>query len=272
MSQSRGSVKNLLFAMVLALLVASLSQGQGTVPEGASNSSSSRLDEIAERGTLRACTTGDYKPYSFLRPDRQFEGIDIEFTNALAKSLGVKAQFVKTSWSRLMVDFIEQCDLAMGGVSITLDRQKQAFFTQPYLVDGKTPIARCGDVNRYQTIAQIDQPATRVIVNPGGTNERFAKRYFPNATLTVYPDNVTLFHQILAGKADVMVTDASETLLQQKLNPGLCSIHPDKPFDHVEKAYLVPRGDVAFQQYVDQFLHLWKETGDYRAVVDKWLK
>jgi cyclohexadienyl dehydratase len=69
-----------------------------------------------------------------------------------------------------------------------------------------------------------------------------------------------------------MVTDASETLLQQKLNPGLCSIHPDKPFDHVEKAYLVPRGDVAFQQYVDQFLHLWKETGDYRAVVDKWLK
>jgi cyclohexadienyl dehydratase len=252
--------------------VASLSQAQGTVPRSPSNPSSSRLDEIAERGNLRACTTGDYKPYSFLRPDGQFEGIDIEFTNALAKSLGVKAEFVKTSWSRLMVDFIKQCDLAMGGVSITLDRQKHAFFTQPYLVDGKTPIARCVDVNKYQTIAQIDQPATRVIVNSGGTNERFAKRYFPHATLTVYLDNVTLFQQILAGKADVMVTDASETLLQQKLNPGLCSIHPDKPFDVVEKAFLVPRGDVAFQQYVDQFLHLWKENGDYRAVVDKWMK
>jgi hypothetical protein len=29
----------------------------------------SRLDDIIARGTLRICTTGDYKPYSFLRPD-----------------------------------------------------------------------------------------------------------------------------------------------------------------------------------------------------------
>ena len=97
------------------------------------------------------------------------------------------------------------------------------------MVDGKTPIVRCADVDKYQTVAQIDRPETRVIVNPGGTNERFAKQYFAHANLTVYPDNVTIFKQILAGKADVMVTDASETQLQQKLNPGLCSVHPDEP-------------------------------------------
>jgi len=42
-------------------------------------------------------------------------------------------------------------------------------------------IARWGYVNRHQTIAQIDQPGTRVFVNPGGTNERFAKRSVKNA-------------------------------------------------------------------------------------------
>ncbi len=141
-------------------------------------------------------------------------------TESLAKSLGVKAEYVKTSWSNLMNDFVAKCDIGVGGVSPTLERQKRAFFTQAYMIDGKTPIVRCDDVNKYQTVAQIDQPATRVIVNPGGTNERFAKQYFPHANLTVYPDNVTIFKQILAGKADVMVTDASETLLQQKLNPG----------------------------------------------------
>ncbi len=62
-----------------------------------------------------------------------------------------------------------------------------------------------------------------------------------------YPDNVSIFKQILDGKANVMVTDASETLLQQKLNPGLCSVHPDKPFQFGEKAYLLPRGDVVWQ-------------------------
>jgi cyclohexadienyl dehydratase len=130
----------------------------------------------------------------------------------------------------------------------------------------------CADVDKYQSIAQIDQPSVRVIVNPGGTNERFAKQFFPHANLSVYPDNVTIFKQIAAGKADVMVTDASETLLQHKLNPELCSVHPNKPFQYGEKTYLLPRGDVAFQQYVDQWLHLARETGDYQSVVDKWLK
>jgi cyclohexadienyl dehydratase len=62
--------------------------------------------------------------------------------------------------------------------------------------------------------------------------------------LTVYADNLTIFQQILANKADVMVTDVSETLIQQKLNPGLCSVHPDKPLVYGEKAFMVPRGDV----------------------------
>ncbi|MDR5744323.1 transporter substrate-binding domain-containing protein [Caballeronia sp. LZ029] len=232
----------------------------------------SRLDDILARHTLRVCTTGDYKPYSFLRPDGQFEGIDIDLAESLAKSLGAKAEYVKTSWSNLMNDFVAKCDIAVGGVSTTLERQKRAFFTAPYMEDGKTPIVRCDDVDKFQTVAQIDQPNVRTIVNPGGTNERFAKQFFPHSQLIEYPDNVTIFKQILEGKADVMVTDASETLLQQKLNPGLCSVHPDKPFQFGEKAYLLPRGDVPFQQYVDQWLHLARSSGEFQAVYDKWLK
>ena len=253
-------------------LASAAAHAQSATPAATQHAAPSRLDEIVQRGTLRACMTGDYKPYSFLREDGTFEGIDVDLVQALAKSLNVKAEFVKTTWSNLMNDFVAKCDIGVGGVSTTLERQKRAFFTEPYMIDGKTPIARCADVDKYQTVAQIDQPSVRVIVNPGGTNERFAKQFFPHANLTVYPDNVTIFKQIAAGKADVMVTDASETLLQQKLNPGLCSVHPDKPFQYGEKAYLLPRGDVVFQQYVDQWLHLARASGEYQAVVDKWLK
>ncbi|MBN3570960.1 transporter substrate-binding domain-containing protein [Burkholderia cenocepacia] len=247
-------------------------QGTTTPAPASAAAAGSRLDDVLARGALRVCTTGDYKPYSYYRADGRFEGIDIDMAESLAKSLGVKTDYVKTSWSNLTNDFVAKCDIAVGGVSTTLERQKRVFFTQPYVVDGKTPIVRCADADKYQTVAQIDRPETRVIVNPGGTNERFAKQFFTHANLTVFPDNVTIFRQILAGKADVMVTDASETLLQQKLNPGLCSVHPDKPFQFGEKAYMVPRGDVAFQQYVDQWLHLALSTGEYRAISDKWLK
>lgn len=238
----------------------------------AEDASPSRLDDILKRGTLRVCTTGDYKPYSYLRPDGEFEGIDIDAVKNLAVSMNVKAEMIKTSWSNLMNDFVAKCDIAVGGVSTSLERQKRAFFTQPYMIDGKTPIVRCADVSRYQTIEQIDRADVRTIVNPGGTNEKFAKQFFTHAQLIAYPDNVTIFKQILDNHADVMVTDASETLLQQKLIPGLCSVHPDKPFQFGEKAYLLPRGDVVFQQYVDQWLHLTRSTGEFQAITDKWLK
>jgi len=260
-------------ALLIALCVQSFVTGaRGQADRTTSVITPSRLDEVIARRVLRVCTTGDYRPYSFLKPDGRFEGIDIELTLKLARSLDVKVEFITTSWSRLLTDFKEKCDVAVGGISTTLERQKEAFLTEPYIVDGKTPIVRCKEVDKYRTIAQIDEPRTRVIVNPGGTNEFFARRYFPHASLTVYPDNLTIFQQILANKADVIVTDVSETLIQQKLNPGLCSVHPDKPLVYGEKAFMVPRGGVTFQQYVNQFLHLSKANGDYQAVIDKWLK
>ena len=38
-----------------------------------------------------------------------------------------------------------------------------------------------------------------------------------------------------------MMTDAEETLLQQKLRPGLCAVHPDKPFTFSEKGFAATR-------------------------------
>jgi chorismate mutase-like protein len=231
----------------------------------------SRLDEILARGVLRVGTTGDYKPFSYRVGNGEFIGLDIALAGDLAKSLGVKLQLVPTSWGALMADLGEdRFDLAMGGVSVSLERQKKAWFSVPYLRDGKTPIARCEDARKYQTLADIDRPEVRLIVNPGGTNERFARAQAPHATLTVFPDNVAIFDRIVAGEADVMVTDAIEARLQQRLHPKLCAIHPEAPFDFSEKAVLLPR-DVALKAYVDQWLHQAIESGSLARADEQWL-
>ena len=68
---------------------------------------------------------------------------------------------------------------------------------------------------------------------------------------------------------DLMMTDSSETLYQQKLNPQLCAVHPDKPFDFAEKAYWLQR-DIAFKEFADQWLHLQMENGGYNTIFAKW--
>ncbi|MBK1842507.1 transporter substrate-binding domain-containing protein [Azospirillum sp. YIM B02556] len=233
----------------------------------------SRLDAVLSGGALRVGTTGDYKPFSYLNPQTQkFEGIDIDLAEAMGKALGVKVEFVKTSWGNLLPDLLaDKYDIAVGGVSVTLERQKKALFSDALMRDGKTPITRCENKDRFQTVADIDKPGVRLIVNPGGTNEKFARANIHSAQIEVHPDNVTIFDQIVAGKADLMITDAVETRLQQKLHPELCAIHPDQPFDFSEKAFLLPR-DIVLKLWVDQWLHQAVATGQYRAVSDRWLK
>jgi cyclohexadienyl dehydratase len=128
-----------MLAALLCTLVSVAHAQPVPVAANVSAATPSRLDEIIARGTMRACTTGDYKPYSFDKGDGQFEGIDIDMTESLARSLGVKAEYVKTSWSNLMNDFVAKCDIGIGGVSPTLERQKRAFFTQPYMIDVTRP-------------------------------------------------------------------------------------------------------------------------------------
>jgi cyclohexadienyl dehydratase len=231
------------------------------------------LGRIAASGVLRVGSTGDYRPFSYRDPaSHEFSGIDIDMAASLAAALGVRLAIVSTSWPALMGDLAaDKFDIAMGGVSISAERQKQALFSIPYLADGKTPIARCADRDAYATIAAIDRLGTRVVVNPGGTNERFARAQLQHAAITVHADNTTIFDEIVFGRADVMVTDASEAMLQQKLHPELCAIHPDAPFDRVDKAYLLPR-DAAWKAYVDQWLHRAIVGKEYEAITARWLR
>jgi cyclohexadienyl dehydratase len=255
---------------ILTLLVAAVL----VVAASAHAQPPSRLDSIVQRGTLRVGMTGDYLPFTYLdRATSTFRGFDVDMAEALGKALGVKVEYVQTAWPRLMQDFdADRFDIAMSGISITPDRQQHGIFSAAVMHDGKTPIARCADKVKYETIADIDRPGTRVIVNPGGTNERFARAHVKSAEITVYGDNVTIFDEIAKGHADLMMTDASETRYQQKLHPGvLCAVHPEKPFDVVEKAYWLQR-DAAFAAFVDHWLQTMRNDGRFKQIYDAWFE
>ncbi|MBF7687872.1 transporter substrate-binding domain-containing protein [Acinetobacter rathckeae] len=231
----------------------------------------SRLQSVINKGTLDVCTTGDYKPYSFLKADGQYEGIDISMAESLAKSLGVRTNYVKSTWKTLTPDLVSgKCDIAMGGISVTLTRQRQVFFANRIDVDGKVPLVRCNDVKKYQTVEQINKPSVRVIEPAGGTNEAFAKKYLPESNLTLSQDNLGIFQQLVDKKADVMVTEASEALYQKKHYPSLCAVNTQKPLQYGEKSYMLPTDDITWKLYVDQWLHLAKETGEYQKILEGW--
>jgi cyclohexadienyl dehydratase len=128
--------------------------------------------------------------------------------------------------------------VALSGISITPERAASARFSVPYQSGGKTPLARCSERTKLATLAQIDDEHVHVIVNPGGTNEAFVRAQLKHANVRVFADNRAIFDELLAGRADVMITDDVEAELQQRRRPGLCRTSK-VTFTHADKAWLV---------------------------------
>ncbi len=234
----------------------------------AGSAAAADLASVRRAGVLRVGTTGDYKPFSFRAPDGSYRGADIAMARSLAAALGVQVAFVPTSWAKLDADFAaDKFDIAVGGVTILPAREKIADFSTATLVDGKRPIVRCADKDRFTSVAAIDQPGVRVVVNPGASNEAFARAHFPHAALTVFPDNVTIFDEIAAGREDVMVTDGIEVDHQALMHPGLCPAAVQQPFTRLEKAYMLPR-DPAFVAAVDAWWAEQQKSGAWQRALD----
>jgi cyclohexadienyl dehydratase len=225
------------------------------------------LDEIKASGVLKIGLTGDYPPYDLKGSDGKFSGYDVTMAKTLARDFGVALIIVPTRWKSLESDLLSgRFDIAMGGVSITTARAAVGAFSKPVMHDGKRPIVRCADKERFTSIAAIDQSNIVIAVNSGGTNEAFAKVHFPHARLRQYSINQAIFDDLASGHADLMVTDGAEVDFQARRHPGvLCPADVPQTFDHFEKAYWMTP-DPPLKAAVDSVVTKTLNAGDYQPL------
>lgn len=244
------------------------------------------LQKIQHTKILRVATTGDYAPFSATsgsatngsaangshKDGGEYTGIDIDLAQNLASSLEAKIIWVQTSWPTLLKDLKDnRFDIAMSGISYNEEREKFGHFSIPYHKGGKTPISRCKDVKKYNSLSKINRSNVRVIVNPGGTNFRFASSKLNRAEVRIFEDNRLIFQEITDNRADVMITDAIEVRMQSKRIKELCPTMPGRTLTYLEKAYLMPQ-DRALQKYVNQWLQSAINKGLISKTFDRHLK
>lgn len=237
----------------------------------------SRLDDILARGTIRIGTTGDYIPMSWLNPATgKYEGIDAELSQIIADSLGVKIEYIPTTWPTLSADCqADKFDIALCGISRNFARAKTMAMSDAYGegLFGKTILCRKTDAKKFKTVADLNKPNVRIMINPGGTNEKFARANLPNAKLIVHNDNADIPIQIADGNADIMITETVEAVSWIKREPRLAAPLIDKPFDGTIHScgILMAKGDQELLNYVNFVLAELRMDGRLEQLEIKYL-
>src|SRR5690349_14468047 len=84
------------------------------------------LDTIKSRGSIIVGLEGTYRPFGYQDESGKLVGFEVDFANALAKELGVKADFQPTKWDGILAALESgRIDVVINQVTITDERKKK---------------------------------------------------------------------------------------------------------------------------------------------------
>ena len=231
------------------------------------------IDRIQERGTLLVGTTGDYRPLSYKEPETgEYWGFGIDVAGEIAKEIGVSISYVPTSWPTLSADVLNPVlfDFAIGGITITDARLETMDMSEGYLCNGKTILCRKEDAGKYKSIEDLDKPEVRVMVNPGGLNEKFARANLPSCTLIVFEKNEEIPSKVAEGEADVMITEITEAPWYVQNDSRLAAPLLESPFTRGQIGVLMRKGQDDLLKKINSKIREMKASGRLKELHDKY--
>lgn len=193
---------------------------------------------FADSPILLVGSTFDYAPLTYME-NGQCLGSDIKIMQKFAKDNNYTLKFIVTTWQTLSKDLLDDkfC-VAIGGISYDEERGKNFLLSNPISNFHKVALIRCDDIEKFISESSINTSKTRIVENIGGTNQKFAKLFFPNAKLILVENNQLPFSFLLKNQADVMFTDNIEAEYVQKINPKLCIAKIDTKYSSSNKVFL----------------------------------
>ncbi|NJN45312.1 MAG: ABC transporter substrate-binding protein [Candidatus Competibacteraceae bacterium] len=76
---------------------------------------------------------GAYPPFSYVDPDGNLGGFDIDIANALCKAMNIECQLIKSDWDGLIPSLsARKFDAIIASMSITEERKKAVDFSNKY--------------------------------------------------------------------------------------------------------------------------------------------
>ena len=231
----------------------------------------SSLAAIEAKGTLVVGSNIPFGVMEFFDENGQPAGIDVDIAREIASRLGVKLEFNNYDWDSLFSKVKGgEIDLAISGITITPERQKEVLFSDAYFNGGQVIVVRSDE----QDIKGVsDLSGKRIAVQKDTTGYEEAKKYTPETQIVTYlnfdsTETSGIAHDLKAGKFDLIIVDYIQALDTIKHNPGLKII--GVPFTKEEYGIIARIGNDSLIQEINSILRKMVKDGTIEKITMKW--
>ena len=208
-------------------------------------------------------TNATFKPFEY-KEGGQVVGFDVDLAREIAKDLGAELKIEDMSFDGLLPALEGgRIDLAIAGMSVTTEREKNALFSEPY----------------YQATQRIIVPEDSKIFNKSGligkkigvqlgTTGDILASEISGAKVIQFPAAPNVLQELASGRVDAVILDDAPATQYITAFTGLKIL--SAPIGNESYAIAMKKSNHTLKEKVDQTINRMKEDGRMDAMLKKY--
>jgi len=226
-----------------------------------------QLQKIKDAGVINVGLEGTYPPFSFVDADGKLSGFEVEFSEALAKELGVKVKLQPTKWDGILAALeSKRLDAVINQVTISEERKKKYDFSEPYTVSGIQALVLTKNKDTIKTAN--DLAGKKVGVGLGTNYEQWVKENVPKADVRTYEDDPTKFQDLRVGRIDAILIDRLAALEYAKKAKDTSAA--GEAFSRQEAGIALRKGEPELLAAVNKAIDKLRADGTLKKLSEKY--
>lgn len=223
---------------------------------------------VASAKTLTVATDTNFPPFEFKDPETgKHTGFDVELWDAIAKKIGLEYDLQPMDFNGIIPGLqSNQIDVGIAGMTIKPERAEVVDFSDGYYNAGLLVLVKSDN----DAVKGIEDLKGKIVSTKlGTTSEDFVKKSAGAKEVKLYPNNDSMFMELMSGGADAVVFD-SPVIADFMRKAGKGQVKVVGPlYQGQSYGIAFPKGSELVSK-VNEALKTLRASGEYDTLYLKW--
>ena len=224
---------------------------------------------------IRVGVEGAYPPFSYVTPEGELAGFDIDIAKALVAAMGKEIELVPQDWDGIIPALLaRKYDAIIASMSITEERKKKVAFSNKYYNTPAKFVSKKGAMSEF---SRDNIKGKKIGVQRATIHDRYlTDNYGKDVEIKRYATQDEAYLDLVAGRVDMLLADSvaiSDGFLKKPEGQDYAFIGPDlndpKWFGE-GTGIAIRKQDKDLVEMFNKAIEQIRADGTYKKIQDKY--